>query len=94
METPDTIRDKMMAAYALRCTNEQDLAVFKDYLEQYSTDLVAAAVQDLLQYLGLDGEVEVEVVHLSSEQTRKLEQSGTLEDYLMIKSKGKDECDG
>ena len=94
MDTPDTTRDKMMAAYALRCTNEQDLAVFKDYLEEYSRELIAAAVQDLLADLGLDQEVEVEVVHLSPEQARKLEQSGTLEDYLLTKSKAKDECDG
>ena len=94
MDTPGTTRDKMMAAYALRCTNEQDLDTFKGYLEQYSTELVAAAVQDLLQYLGLDQEVEVEVLHLTQEQTRKLEQSGTLEDYLLTKGKAKDDCDG
>ncbi len=94
MDTPDTIRTKMMAAYALRCSNEQDLAVFKDYIDNYGTGLVAAAVADLLRYLGLDQEVEVEVLHLTTEQTRKLEESGTLEDYLMIKSKDKSECDG
>jgi hypothetical protein len=94
MDTPDTTRDKMMAAYALRCTSEQDLAVFKDYLDQYSRDLIATAVEDLLSYLGLGDTVEVEVLHLSEEQTRKLEQSGTLEDYLLTRSKDKDDCDG
>lgn len=92
MDTPDTIRTKMMAAYALRCSNEQDLAVFKDYIDNYGTGLVAAAVADLLRYLGLDQEVEVEVIHLTEEMRTKLEKSGMLEEYLS--GRDKEDCDG
>ena len=89
-DTPD-VRDRMIAAYALRCNTEADLATFKDYLDQYSRELITAAVTDLLEYLGIDQEVEVEVHHLTEEQRRKLEESGTLDDYL--DDRGKDECD-
>jgi hypothetical protein len=91
-DTPDTARDKMVAAYALRCASEQDLVVFKEYLDEYSRQLIAAAVADLLEYLGMGDGVEVEVVHLTEEQRRKLEESGKLDDYLT--DKGKDDCDG
>jgi hypothetical protein len=80
-------KDKMIAAYALRCTNEADLATFKQYLEEYTTELMEAVVYDLLEYLGIEEGVEVEVVHLTKEQQRKLEASGKLEEYLMDKDK-------
>ena len=92
-DTPEEAKVKMMAAYALRCTNEDDLATFSKYLDDYSTGLIAYAVQDLLEYLGMAGEVEVEIIQLTREQREKLEQSGTLEDYLMNR-KDKSECDG
>ncbi len=53
--------------------------------------MILATVHDLLGYLGIDQEVEVELVHLTEEQRQRLEESGTLEDYL--DNKGKDECD-
>ena len=93
MDTPEEARDKMVAAYALRCTNEQDLATFKEYLDIYSVGLVEAACKDLLDYLGVDDGVQVEVVHLTREQREKLEESGTLDDYLMSE-RDKDNCDG
>jgi len=93
MDTPEEAKVKMMAAYAMVCVNEQDLATFSKYLDDYSTGLIAYAVQDLLEYLGMEGEVEVEVVQLTREQREKLEESGTLEDYLMNR-KDKSECDG
>ena len=80
-------RDRMMAAYALRCTNEEDLSTFKRYLDEYSAELMAATVRDLLAYLGIDEGVEVEVLHLTEEQQRKLEASDMLDDYLMDKDK-------
>jgi hypothetical protein len=93
MNTPEQAKAKMVAAYALRCTNEEDLATFHKYLDDYSTGIIAYAVQDLLEYLGMEGEVEVEVIQLTREQRDKLEQSGTLEDYLTNR-KDKSECDG
>jgi len=78
-------RDRMLAAYALVCVNEADLATFKEYLDQYTKELMEAVAHDLLTYLGMGEGVEVEVVHLSSELREKLEQSGTLDDYLMGK---------
>ena len=91
VSTPEETRARMVAAYALRCTNEDDLATFTQYLDQYSSDLILSTVNDLLGYLGLAGEVEVEVVHLDHKLTKRLEESGTLEDYL--DDRGKDECD-
>ncbi len=93
MDTPEEAKDKMMAAYAMVCINETDLATFKKYLDDYSTGLIAYAVQDLLEYLGMGEGYEVEVVQLTREQREKLEESGTLEDYLMNR-KDKSECDG
>ena len=82
-------RDRMLAAYALVCVNEADLATFKQYLDQYTKELMEAVARDLLTYLGMGEGVEVEVVHLTTELREKLEKSGTLDDYLM----GKDKCD-
>ncbi len=89
--TPEVTRAKMVAAYALRCGSEADLATFTEYLDQYSQDLILATVHDLLGYLGIDQDVEVEVVHLTNEQRQRLEESGKLEDYL--DDRCKDECD-
>lgn len=90
-DVPDDVRGRMIAAYALRCSNEGDLATFMQYLDQYSRELIAGAVSDLLMYLGIDQEVEVEVIHLTEEQRTKLEQAGMLDDYL--NDRGKDDYD-
>jgi site-specific recombinase len=82
-------RDRMIAAYALRCTSDEDLATFKQYLDQYTKEVMEAVARDLLTYLGMGEGVQVEVVHLTNELRKKLEKSGTLDDYLM----GKDKCD-
>ena len=87
-------RDRMLAAYALVCVNDTDLDLFKENLDEYTKGIMETVALDLLDHLGLGEEVSVEVVHLTTEQTRKLEQSGTLEDYLLTKGKAKDECDG
>ena len=92
MDTPDEARTKMMAAYALVCINESDLSRFKDNLEDYTTGIVAATVKDTLAYLGMDEGVEIEIVELTREQREKLEESGTLEDYLTNRG-DKSECD-
>lgn len=83
-------RDRMIAQYALVCTNESDLARFKENLDQYTKELMEAVAHDLLTYLGMGEGVEVEVVHLTTELREKLEKSGKLEEYLT----GKDKCDG
>lgn len=87
-----TARDRLIAAYALRATNDADLTTFKDYLDQYSRELIESAVADVLGYLGMGDAVEVEVVHLTEEQQRKLQASGKLEEYLT--SRDKEDCDG
>jgi predicted TPR repeat methyltransferase len=87
-----TAKDRLIAAYALRATNEADLATFKDYLDQYSRELIEAVAADVLAYLGMEDGVEVEVVHLTEEQQRKLQASGKLEEYLT--GRDKDDCDG
>ncbi len=92
LPSPGEARTKMLAAYAMVCVNESDLATFKDYLDDYTTAIVAAAVQDTLAYLGVEDGVEIEVVQLTTEQRQKLEESGTLDDYLMNR-KDKDDCD-
>ena len=89
--TPD-VRARLIAAYALRCNNEADLATYMEYLDQYSRELIHGAVKDLLEYLGLDQEVEVEVIHLTEEMRTKLEKSGMLEEYLS--GRDKEDCDG
>ena len=83
-------RDRMIAQYALVCTNDTDLDRFKENLDQYTKELMEAVAHDLLTYLGMGEGVEVEVVHLTTELREKLEKSGKLEEYLM----GKDKCDG
>jgi predicted TPR repeat methyltransferase len=87
-----TARDRLVAAYALRATGDADLTTFKDYLDQYSKELIEAAVADVLAYLGMGDGVEVEVVHLTEEQTDKLKASGMLDEYLM--GRDKEDCDG
>ena len=78
-------RDRMVAAYALRCTNDEDLAVFTAYLEQYTRAIMETTARDLLAHLGIGEGVSIEVVHLDHELREKLEQSGTLEEYLLRK---------
>ncbi len=84
-----TARDRMIAAYAMVCLHDTDLDRFKEYLDQYTKELMEAVASDLLAYLGMEEGVEVQVVHLTTELREKLEQSGKLEDYLL----NKDECD-
>jgi hypothetical protein len=57
-----------------------------------SKELIEAAVADVLAYLGMGDGVEVEVVHLTEEQTDKLKASGMLDEYLM--GRDKEDCDG
>ncbi len=78
-------RDRMIAAYALVCVNDTDLDLFMEYLDEYTRQTMEAVARDLLAHLGMGEGVEVEVVHLTTEQREKLEQSGKLEEYLMGK---------
>ena len=86
-EDVGTVKDRIVAAYALRCTSEADLATFTEYLEQYTTELVQVTTLNILAYLGITEGVEVEVVHLTPEQREKLQASGMLEDYLSDRDK-------
>ncbi len=78
-------RDRMIAAYALRCTNDEDLTTFKEYLDTYTKAIMESVAHDLLDHLGMGEGVQVEVVHLDTELRQKLEQSGMLEEYLLGK---------
>ena len=84
MSDGTTPRDHMIAAYAMVCVNESDLAVFKQYLDQYTKELMEATALDLLTYLGMGDGVQVEVVHLTTELREKLEKSGKLEEYAYV----------
>jgi hypothetical protein len=87
MDGGSTARDKMIAAYSLVCLHDTDLDRFKEYLDEYSSELIEAAVADVLDYLGVGEEVRVEVVHLTKEQREKLEASDMLDTYLTDKDK-------
>lgn len=85
MASSTSARDRMIAAYAVVCLHDTDLDRFKEYLDEYTKELMEATARDLLTYLGMGDGVQVEVVHLTTELREKLEQSGKLEEYLIGK---------
>ena len=89
-EVGGSARARLIAAYSLVCLNDTELKRFIDNLDEFSTQLIQATIEDLLHYLGLEGDIKIELVQLTKQQHEELEKTNKLDDYLF----GKDEVDG
>ena len=74
------LHDALIEMYAGHTQDEQAITDFIDTLKQYTTCVALAASQSIAEMLGVDADVRM--LELTERQYRRLEESGTLSDYI------------
>ena len=74
------LHDALIEQYAGHTQDEQAITDFIDTLKQYTSSVALAASQSIAEMLGIESDIRM--LELTERQYRRLEESGTLSDYI------------